>query len=73
MLDQQVGTSNFVFLVGAEVAVDAGGVMICHVHLQFVGIGAFWWFPSRFLVVGIEVVRKVLGVGDANLPRFWQA
>jgi len=73
VLDEQMGAADLVLLVVVETAADAGGVVVGHVHLELVGVGALWWLPSRFLGVGVEVVRQVLGVGDTDLPRFGQS
>jgi hypothetical protein len=46
---------------------------LSHVGLQLVGIGAIWWLPARFFRFWAEVVREVLGVGNADFPALWKA
>lgn len=43
-------------------------MVLAHVDLELVGIGARGWLPSRLFGLGVEVVGKVFGVGVADFP-----
>ena len=42
--------------------------MLCHVDLEFLGIGFFRWLPAGFVCFVVEVVREVLAVAVADFP-----
>lgn len=73
MLDQQVAGAD---LAAAGVAVQAArvrgqlalAVVLGHVRLELLGVGARGRLPARLLLCLVEVVGQVLGVGVADLP-----
>jgi hypothetical protein len=69
MLDQEVTATDLAFALAWVIRPPGGAaVVVRHVDLQQLGVCAGGGFPSGLLGRGIEVVRKVLGVGMANLP-----
>lgn len=69
MLDQEVTATDLALtLAWAITSHGLGAVVVRHVDLQQLGVCAGGGFPSGLFGRRIEVVRKVLGVGMANLP-----
>jgi hypothetical protein len=68
VLDEQVAAADFAFAFARGIGTGSRGVVLRHVDLKFLGIGAGRRFPARFFCVGVEVVRKVLGVRMTNFP-----
>lgn len=71
MFHQQVSGANLAFAASASAAVggaSSGTVVLCHVDLELVGIGAWRGLPAAVAVGGVEVVGEVLGLAVAHLP-----
>lgn len=70
MFDEEVVGVDLALLgVGdLDLAVAVHGVLIGHVVLELLGVGAGGRDPVRDLVDGVEVVGEVLGLGVADLP-----
>lgn len=69
VLDQQVGGANLALRDTRDGAgALAGAVVVGHVVLQLLAVGAGRGLPSRHLVGGVEVVGQTLGVGVAHFP-----
>jgi hypothetical protein len=69
VLDQEVTATDLALTLAWAIRPSGGGaVVVCHVDLQQLGVCAGGGLPSGLLGRRIEVVRKVLGVGMANLP-----
>lgn len=49
------------------------GVVEGHVCFNFLGVGAWGWFPAGFFCRGVEVVGEVFGVGVADFPGWGEA
>lgn len=45
-----------------------GAVVLGHVVLELLGVGAWWGLPAGVAVEAVEVVWQVLGVAVADLP-----
>jgi len=71
MLHKQMCCPNFLIAVAAH-DLDSVRVVGCHVDFELLRVGSFWWFPSRFFAVGVEVVRKILRVRHAHFPWLWE-
>lgn len=74
MLHQQVRRTNLALgaVLGALWADLTRAVVLCHVCLQLVGVGAGRWLPARERLRCIEVVWEVLGRGVAHFPAGWE-
>lgn len=69
MLNQKVTATDLALALGCAIRPPGrGAVVVCHVDLEQLGVCAAGRLPPGLLSRGIEVVRKVLGVGMANLP-----
>lgn len=74
MLDEEVVRPNLSRLEAAVSGwasrfIDArADVLGGHVLFELIGVGSSRGNPVRDFVNGIEVVRKILGIGVANLP-----
>ena len=68
VLDEQVAAADFAFAFTRGIRTGSGGVVLCHVDFEFLGIGIGRGLPAGFFCVGVEVIRKVLGVRVTNFP-----
>lgn len=75
MLNEQVGSANLALCRGPPCAATkgAGAVVLGHVKLELLGVGALWRLPAGLLLLGVEVVGEVLGVAVADFPARWEA
>lgn len=70
MFHQQVSGADLALAAAAASAGGArrGAVVLCHVDLELVGVGAWRGLPAAVAVGRVEVVRKVLGLAVAHFP-----
>lgn len=69
MLDEQVGGADLALGAAADATgAGAGAVVLGHVDLELLGVGALGGLPAGLLLLGVEVVGEVLGVAVADLP-----
>jgi len=72
VLDQKVRSPDAslgnVDALGLDVAPRVRAVMVRHVVLELVGIGALGWLPAGNGFYCVEVVGEVLAVAVADLP-----
>jgi hypothetical protein len=69
VLDKQMRCANLALLLALAVGSQASRAVVgAHVMLEGLAIGAGRRLPSALLGRGVEIVRKVLGVGVSNLP-----
>lgn len=54
--------------IGDFAGTGANAVVGGHVDLELLRVGARGGLPAGVLLVGVEVVGEVLGVGVSNLP-----
>lgn len=74
VLDEQMGGADLA--AAAETRVrgqHARAVVLPHVRLELLRVGARRRLPARVLGGRVEVVRQILGVGVADLPALGQA
>lgn len=69
MLDEQMRGADLAFLLTLAVGSQTGGAVVgAHVVFERLAVGTGRRLPSALLGRGIEIVRKVLGVGVSDLP-----
>lgn len=69
MLDQQVGGTDLALVRSTAGATRGGGaVVLGHVDLELLGVGAGGRLPAAALLDGVEVVGQVLGLGVTHFP-----
>lgn len=67
VLNQQVGGTDLPWLAGATLE-DAAAMVLCHVELELLDVGALGRLPARILLGRVEVVGQVLAIAVAHLP-----
>jgi hypothetical protein len=72
MLHQQVGAPNLARDREVCCRDTLRAVVICHILLECIRVGAGWGLPSRVFSFGVEIVREVLCIGTAHLPTLGQ-
>lgn len=74
VLHEKMRASNLALLCASTIGSQVGGAVVgTHVVLEGLAICARGRFPSAFFGGGIEVVRKILGVGVSDLPAAWKS
>ena len=73
VLHEQMAAADLPLIVAYTIRpICRAAVVVGHVDLQGFGVRAGGWLPARLLDRRVEVVRKVLGVGVADLPSGWK-
>lgn len=73
MLDEKMAAADLAVTLSCGFGTTCRcAVMQCHIQFEFLRVRVRGRFPARFLIRGIEIVRKVLGVRMANLPPCWK-
>ena len=73
VLHQEMGSTNLARLAARTVCAVGWAVVLGHVKLELLRVGAGGRLPAAVLLGGIEVVREVLAVAVSYFPVRWES